>query len=160
MVTGIETAGLVLAVLPLVISALESYKDGLQTIRRLYHSEAELRKLTRTLKVQRSKYRTNLEKLIKAAAPNLGIQDVSEDFCDPIWHGELNARVKAYLDDRYESFEMVVEDYQECIGEIAKKLRHINRPRTVSFFPLGSSRKRLNPSIAGRQSGPTSPSSG
>jgi hypothetical protein len=160
MVTGIETAGLVLAVLPLVISALESYKDGLQTIKRLYHSEAQLRKLIRTLKVQRSKYRTNLEKLIKAAAPDLGIQDVPEDFCDPIWHGELNARAKAYLDDRYESFQVVVEDYQECIREIAKKLRHINRPRTVSSFPLGSSRKRLISSNSGRQSGLASSSSG
>lgn len=143
MVTGIETAGLVLAVLPLVISALESYQDGLQTIKRLYRSEAQLRKLIRTLKVQRSKYRSNLEKLIKAAAPDNGIQDVPEDFCDPIWHGELNDRAKAYLGDRYESFQVVVEEYQECIREIAKKLRHINRPQTVSSFPFGSLRKRL-----------------
>ena len=151
MVMGIETAGLVLAVLPLVISALESYKDGLRAIKRLYHSEAQIRKLTRTLKVQRSKYRTNLEKLIKAAAPDLGIQEVPEDFCDPIWQGELNSRVKAYLDDTYESFELVVESYQECLEKIAKKLRHINRPETVSSFPLESLCKRLSsPNQAGR----------
>lgn len=160
MITGIETAGLVLAVLPLVISALESYKDGLQTIKRLYRSEAQLRKLIRTLKVQRSKYRSNLEKLIKAAAPDIGIQDVPEDFYNPIWHGELNARAKAYLDDRYESFQAVVEEYQECIREIAKKLRHINRPQTVSFLPFGSLRKRLISTNSGRESGLASSSRG
>ena len=83
-------------------------------------SEAQLRKLTRTLKVQRSKYRINLEKLIETVAPHLGIQVDLEDFCDPIWNRELNARVNAYLDDRYKSFERLVEDYQECKGEIAK----------------------------------------
>jgi hypothetical protein len=139
MVTGIETAGLVLAVLPLVISALESYKEGLHTINRLCHSESQLRKLIRTLMVQRTKYRTNLEKLIKAAAPDLGLQEIAEDFSDPIWHGELNARAKFYLGDRYESFNIVAEDYQEYLKEIAAKLRHINRPRTFSDTHIGRS---------------------
>lgn len=134
MVTGIETAGLVLAVLPLIISALESYKEGLTTIRRFYYSEAQLNKLIRTLKVQRSKYRTNLEKLIKATAPDLGIQDIPEDFTDQVWRGELNTRAKVYLGVRYDSFQDVVEDYQDYMKEIARKLRHINMPRTVSHL--------------------------
>jgi hypothetical protein len=42
MVTGVETAGLVLAVLPLPIAALEDYKRGLKPSRRFLAWRLEL----------------------------------------------------------------------------------------------------------------------
>ena len=53
MVTGIETAGLVLATVPLLISALEHYRDGVRTIVRLTRTKSLVKKLRSSLEVQR-----------------------------------------------------------------------------------------------------------
>ena len=132
--SGLEIAGVVLAVAPLIISALEEYKAGIHLVQRLYQWESQLSSLIRSLKVQHAKFKLNLEKLMRAAAPEQNIQEVPEDYNSALWHGPTAIQVKAYLAAAHEAFKVTVEEYESCMKRIAYKLRHVNRPRLVSMM--------------------------
>jgi hypothetical protein len=63
MVTGIETAGLVLASIPLLISALEHYKEGLHPIKVFFRKPYELGRFYRALDEQKTFLRLSLVEL-------------------------------------------------------------------------------------------------
>ena len=130
--SGFEVVGVVLAVAPLIISALENYKAGVHTIQRLYQWESQLLRLILSLKVQHAKFKLNLEKLLRAAAPDQNIQEVPEDYDSLLWRGHLALQVKRYLSTGYEAFRLTVEEYEACVKRLAYKLRHVNRPKSVS----------------------------
>ena len=64
MIPGIETAGLVLATFPIVISFLEHYVKGVETIQKWRFSSRELAIYARKLEVQRVTYLNTTEKLL------------------------------------------------------------------------------------------------
>lgn len=102
MVTGIETAGLVLAVLPLLIEALSVYKKGLEKTGVILGYKQKRYKV----KVERLRLRLtglsaslhlNLSKLVGRAAPNEELVRLPEDYNDVLWTGETAEKIKAYL---------------------------------------------------------------
>ena len=129
--SGFEVAGVVLAVAPLAISALENYKAGVTLIQRLYHWESQLLRLILSLKVQHAKFKLNLEKLIRAAAPEENIQEVPEDYQSLLWQGDTALKVKRYLGTGHEAFRLTVEEYESCVKRVVYRLKHVNRPRKV-----------------------------
>jgi hypothetical protein len=138
-----EAVGLVLAVTPLVISALEHYKNGISTIKRLWNWEINVANLIRRLKAQQTHFRLNLTKLLKAAAPDAIADHLPEDltnpfWTNPFWTNAIGAQVKTYLGVAFDSFQEHVAEYQICVKAIAKKLRHMNRPLGVSRTPSTS----------------------
>ena len=64
MAPGIETAGLVLATFPIVISFLEHYVKGVETIRKWRFYSRELDIYARKLEVERVKYLNTTENLL------------------------------------------------------------------------------------------------
>lgn len=56
MVTGIETAGLVLAVFPLIVTGLQSYADGARTVKDMWRPELALKSLIRDLGMEKCKF--------------------------------------------------------------------------------------------------------
>ena len=64
MVPGIETAGLVLATFPIIISFLEHYVKGVETIQKWRFYSRELAIYGRKLEVQRVMYLNTTEKLL------------------------------------------------------------------------------------------------
>jgi hypothetical protein len=134
--TGFEVAGLVLAVVPIILSALENYKAGVHVIQRLYHWESQLLRLILSLKVQHARFKLNLEKLVRAAAPDDNIQEVPEDYNSLLWHGDMAISVERYLGSGHEAFRLTIEEYEGCVKRLVYKLRHVNRPRKVSLGPV------------------------
>ena len=65
MVTGVETAGVVLATFPIVISFLEHYVEGVETIQKWRSYSRELAIYARKLEVQRVTYLNTTEKLLE-----------------------------------------------------------------------------------------------
>lgn len=63
--SGIEIAGLVLAGIPLLISALEHYSEGVQTIRKIRHSSKGFLRLKRTLETENDIFLNSIELLLK-----------------------------------------------------------------------------------------------
>jgi hypothetical protein len=133
--SGIEVAGIVLAVLPLVISALEDYKRGLKPLKRLALTwRLELQNLTRCLREQKYFFRINLRRLVIAAAPDSDDYKVSEDLVSVLKHGSARESIERYLVDgeSVEMFDGILKDYVSLLGDVVQKLKHIHRPTEVS----------------------------
>lgn len=152
MVTGIETAGLVLAVLPLLIEALSVYKKGLEKTGVILGYKQKRYKV----KVERLRLRLtglsaslhlNLSKLAGRAAPNEELVRLPEDYNDVLWTGETAEKIKAYLQPvgAYEAFQSTLGLYESYLQEIAEKLIGVFRPTTVSprFYLLAALSLRL-----------------
>ena len=65
MVTGVETAGLVLAVFPLVVKGMQYYAEGLQTIQYWRRYRRELQNHARRIKTQWVRYLNTIELLFE-----------------------------------------------------------------------------------------------
>ena len=92
MVTGVETAGLVLAALPLIISALTSYQKGLKQTSNLWSRKQyklKVQHLIICLKAQRAQFGLNMMKLIKSAAPDAQFTDLPLDYKNQFWGGKM-----------------------------------------------------------------------
>ena len=138
MITGIETAGLVLACLPLIIQALSAYNSGLEKtgiILGLKQKGYKLKvgRLRLRLDCQRASLHINLTKLIERAAPAEDIARLPEDYDDIIWTGATAGKLKAYLQlgGTFDVFRDTLSMYQSYLEEIAGKLDGILWPPQV-----------------------------
>ena len=63
--SGVEAAGLILGALPLVVSGLESYIEGVATIKRYFRYKNELKSLLRALTTEYDIFRNTCEELLE-----------------------------------------------------------------------------------------------
>lgn len=143
MVTGIETAGLVLACLPLIIQALSAYNSGLEktgVILGVKQKRYKLKvgRLMLKLKGQSASLHINLVKLIGRAAPAEDITSLPEDYTDIIWTGTTAREIKAYLQlgGTFDIFRDTLSMYQSYLEEIAGKLDGILWPPKVCLYSI------------------------
>lgn len=136
--TGIETAGLVLAVLPFLIEALSVYKQGLEKTgivlgfkQKKYKIKVE--RLRLRLKGQSASLHINLTKLVGRAAPNEDVVKLPEDYNDALWKGDIADKIKGYLQPNgaFEAFQGTLSLYESYLEEIAEKLVGVLRPPKV-----------------------------
>ena len=142
MVTGIETAGLVLAVLPSLIQALSAYNSGLEKTGiilgvRQKKYKLKVERLRLRLEGQSVSLHINLAKLIGRAAPAEDITRLPEKYDDILWTGATAEKIKAYLQlgSTFEVFKFTLSMYQSYLEEIAGKLVGILWPPKVRFSP-------------------------
>jgi hypothetical protein len=101
MLTGIEVAGVVLGVLPLVISALEHYAEGVGTIKRFLKFQREFKSLIVRLKA---------EQLMLSNSTRLLLEGVvtTEEQLDIL----LNEPERGYWNDKKLDDELRASDYE------------------------------------------------
>ena len=157
MVTGIETAGLVLAILPLLIEALSVYKKGLEKTGMILgfkqkRYKLKVERLRLRLKGQSASLHLNLAKLIGRAAPNEDFMRLPEDYNDVLWTGNIAERIKAYLQPGggFEAFQVTLSLYESYLEEIAEKLVGVLRPPKVRS-PILLARNSVAKVFLGRQ---------
>src|SRR6266480_4445731 len=78
MITGVEAAGLVLAILPLLISGLDHYREGLIPIKDWLRYRSEVKCLIRNLNVEQVRFRIICEKLLSGIVPEEELADLLE----------------------------------------------------------------------------------
>ncbi|KAK4213298.1 hypothetical protein QBC37DRAFT_440899 [Rhypophila decipiens] len=83
--SGFEVAGIVLGSIPLLISALEHYGDGVRTIQKWRKYESELRSVVRNLKTERVKLLNVCEKLLDGLVPASMVDTMVEDPFGELW---------------------------------------------------------------------------
>jgi hypothetical protein len=156
MVTGIETAGLVLAVLPLVVQALGEYQVGVRKLSRSVKYDNELKKLIRSAKMQRIFFTDNLQKLLNAATPESGeIRNLSDDYSLELWSGPTGKQVQKYLGkEKCELFQEIVDDFESCLRDLVRELDHVRRSPKVSS-PSGKTCRMRNKMLTLLQRKPT-----
>jgi hypothetical protein len=140
MVMGVETAGLVLAVLPLIIQALSEYGTGLEKTafilgrrQNVQKYKNKIGKLVRRLSSLRTHFKQNLAKVVGRAAPGDWCGDLPEDYKSDFWTGAMKAKLEAYLRSAgaFESFEDVVHDIEDYLEDITRNLVDVLKPREV-----------------------------
>ncbi|KAL1626536.1 hypothetical protein SLS54_002698 [Diplodia seriata] len=130
--SGVELAGLVLAVLPLVISALEDYNDGLDPVKAFVKWENYLPQYIRKLRNQHVHYEQTLRLLL---APITTEYELAEMIAEPHghqWRDDAMAKKLMYkLDESYDAYHQTIKDIEKIMTTIAEKL-DLDRASTVS----------------------------
>lgn len=145
MLTGVEIAGLVLAVVPILIEGLTKWAAALPTTKRVLGSKKERQKLARkirglvkSLEFHQDQVTIDLRILMLRASPTEEIGALPKDYKDIIWTGPLGTSVDEYLkalggDSAADSFRGAIELFHDVVTEIAEQFEHYLRPTGVSI---------------------------
>jgi hypothetical protein len=120
--SGFEVAGIVLAVLPLCISAIEDYKEGLEPLKAFVQWNNQLATLIRALRAQHVHYEMNLKAILMPITSDHEVTSLMSDGYGEMWNGEIGKRLEDRLDLAYKSYQSTVEDCQRIMTAIAKGL--------------------------------------
>lgn len=144
--SGIEAAGLVLAVFPIVVSGLQHFTQGVATIKSWKRYQRELGKYSRTLETQRIVFLNTIERLFE------GIVQSNDEFealmKDPErYKPEYEEALRTRLGRSYDNFRSIMGDLLENLtlarGEMGisddGKVRSVSQPYNWTNFQFGRS---------------------
>ena len=124
MLTGVETAGLVLAVFPLVLDGLSHWLEGVDKVKRWRRIHRQLKIYEIRLQSQRVTYQNTLEWLLDGIVEADG--DIAAMLADPrgkVWkNAKYDHLLRRRLDRAYDSFFETLKSMFTTLGEIEKKL--------------------------------------
>ncbi len=116
--SGFEIAGIVLGSIPLLISALEHYDQGLSTIQRWRKYHRELQSLIRNLETEQVKLQNVCEKLLVGLVPASEIEAMIDSPLGDLWHREaVENKIRARL---WKSWAVFAETVRSIAGAIVE----------------------------------------
>ena len=126
MATGIDIIGLVLASVPLAISAIEHYKEGIDVIRDYSQYRSKLKSLQTRLRLQEELYRNTLRSLLSSELSPEEAQSLFPEPGEPrscLWGTtKIEEKLQKKLKGKYGMFMDVVKDMNKTMGELLEKL--------------------------------------
>jgi hypothetical protein len=134
MVTGVETAGLILGSIPLIIEGLKTYQRGIKSVKRSVKYDPSLRKLIRRIEGQKIFFEDNLQKLLSGASSELDDHfELGDDFFTGFSAGEVNEAVKNHLGERKQQyFHDLLDDFEIYFVKVGNVLDHVQKGGKVS----------------------------
>lgn len=120
--SGLEVAGIVLAVIPLFISAIEHYEDGLGPVKMLRLSvyRRQLAHYRTKLVLEYGLYTNALEELLVDIVPRQDLRNMITQGSGPLWRDPmLDNRLKERLGMIYDTYLLVMRQMQEVMVKIA-----------------------------------------
>ena len=154
MVTGVETAGLVLGSIPLVVSALEHYAEGVTTITKWWSYKRELASLVRVLDAEYARFLGTCEKLLEGLIAPDEMEKLIAFPGGDLWKNhELDRKLKSRLDRSYSSYLRSVEDMAEAINSLKAKLEldSSGKPLWGDYHTFKHEYKRVKFSLSRRR---------
>ena len=141
--SGFEVVGVVLAVIPLLISAVEDYEKDLHPLKMLLYPgkyRKELLRLGRTIRVQRDLFEGSLETLLSPAVSTGELHVLLKDPNGPAWHTlEMATKLKGQLETTHSGCLIVIEE----MGKTFNELQELLCARKVKFSFQKEKRKEL-----------------
>ncbi|KAH8663385.1 hypothetical protein BGZ60DRAFT_529662 [Tricladium varicosporioides] len=123
MVTGVETAGIVLGSIPLIVSALEHYAEGISTIEKWWKYKRELASLKRVLGAEYDRFLNTLEELLAGIVPDATLAALLNAPGGVAWRDpELNRKLQTRLRKSYNSYLDTINDLNEVVTILKVKL--------------------------------------
>lgn len=123
--SGIEIAGLVLAVIPLFISAIKDYEDHIRPVRVLNYVvyRRELARHRVKLNIEYGLYNSALEELLVDVLPQDELRDMIAQGYGSHWKdAALEDRLKKRLGSVYDRYFFLMEQMQDVMARIASLL--------------------------------------
>lgn len=123
--SGVEAAGLVLGVLPLIIEAVKAYADGVSTVERYLKYEIPLQDLSRALNLQYVLYQNTCKQLLNGLVEdNEERAALLEKPGGPAWATpELERKLQQRLSREYESFLETMSEIESVVSKIKRLLK-------------------------------------
>jgi hypothetical protein len=123
MVTGIETAGIVLAVLPLVIEGLKAYLEGVRTIEKWWRFDWELANLVRILDAEYIRYLNTCEELLVGIVSPSTVGALLDSPNGDGWRApDIEKKLRLRLRRSFLSFMETINDMENVVQQLVKKL--------------------------------------
>lgn len=122
--SGVEVAGLILGALPLMISALEHYRDTAEVLEGWWKIKREYLKCMRHLKYHKLAFEENLEELLlPLIADEDKLQLLLKEPGGPAWKDpQLEETLKERMPKTYSSYLDTIEMMQETVDDIHEAL--------------------------------------
>ncbi|OCL10028.1 hypothetical protein AOQ84DRAFT_290086 [Glonium stellatum] len=121
--SGAEVTGLVLAVMPLFISALEDYNEGLDPIKAFMRWERELPQFIRKLRNQHVHYEQTLRLLLAPITSEFELAEMISEPNGSLWKNKkIAGRLQDKLEESYEAYQSTIIDIEKIMKKIASKL--------------------------------------
>ena len=140
--SGVEVAGLVLAVIPLVVAGIDSYSNGVRTIRKIRHCIEELEDMRDDLELEHEKFRITVEFLLRDSVDDQTLQMLFDDIGGKLWadeyiekcfHGRLQ-RAYAIFWKSVRSMDKSLRDLKRGLDLDIKKVRHYRAEDRVKLM--------------------------
>jgi hypothetical protein len=123
MTSGVEIAGLVLASIPLVVSALEHYSDGMSALERWWRYKREVNKVVRLLVAEQVLFQGTCERLLNAVVTPTELELLIELPGGARWKDStLDQRLRRHLGRSYDSYMSCVEDMNAALTGLEARL--------------------------------------
>jgi hypothetical protein len=127
MATGVEVAGFILAAIPLVISAIEHYRDGLDPLIEYSHYDRTLKGLRTRLRIQHNLFEGTLTRLLISDLSPSEAQSILAAIDAPyqtsLWRNpEIERQLQRRLGKQYETFMDVVCEMDAVMKKLMDKL--------------------------------------
>jgi hypothetical protein len=124
MITGVETAGLVLAAFPLVLSVLQRYREGLEPLGDWWRYRRNVLKFTRTVGTQQIIFLENVEMLLgPIVVSNSEMNQLLNNPGGVGWSKpELAKRLEGRLPNSYNAYMNIINDMKCALEKLKTEL--------------------------------------
>lgn len=124
MVTGVETAGLVLAAFPLVLSVLQRYHEGLEPLKDWWRYRRNFLKFTGTVGTQQIIFLENVELLLgPLVSSNSEMSRLLNDPGGSAWRSpELAKRLQLRLPNSYDAYMNIIGELNNTLEKLKTEL--------------------------------------
>ncbi|KAF2115033.1 hypothetical protein BDV96DRAFT_91523 [Lophiotrema nucula] len=130
--SGVEVAGIALAVLPLFISALEDYEEGLDPIKSFMRWERELPKFIRKLRNQHVHFAQTMRLLLEPITTDVELDEMLDNPSGRMWKdADMSRRLEDRLQESYHAYQSTILDIEKIMKKIALKL-DLDRAKELS----------------------------
>ncbi|KAH4115333.1 hypothetical protein HBH47_181800 [Parastagonospora nodorum] len=122
--SGIEVAGLVFGILPILIQVVKSYSDVADSLHTFRHYSKEVKSVSLQLKVQNGIFLNHCRLLLRLVEDDKAAEDMLEDGSDQRWTSkELNDKLNVVLKDSLELSRSIIEETKDVIDEMKEEMR-------------------------------------
>lgn len=121
--SGFEIAGVVLGSLPLIISAMEHYADGIATAKRFWRYKSEMRSLILQINTERGIFINTLEQLLTGIVRVEHMADFLTNPGEGVWQdAEVESKLKGRLRSAYQIYIDNVRGMEVSLKKMMEKL--------------------------------------
>lgn len=122
--SGIEVAGLVFGILPILIEVVKSYEDIAQKVRTVRHYSREVKSISEQLKVHNGIFLNEVRLLLRSIEAEEDVEIMLSDAADRRWiNKSLNDKLRNVLRDSFEACCGIIEETKDMIETMEVEVR-------------------------------------
>ncbi|KAH8690916.1 hypothetical protein BGW36DRAFT_364465 [Talaromyces proteolyticus] len=150
MVTGVETAGLVLGSIPLILSGLEFYANGIAVTKRYWRYREEFRSLIIELRTEHTMFVNSINMLLIGVVKQKEMEEFLADPCGEHWkEKKFDLKLQQRLGTSYESYVDTITQLNSTTDVFKQRLKldAFGKPQFTAETAFKEHYKRLKFSL-------------